>query len=46
MSESDVSACSGAEDREGRWSSRQPQKQTRFAAGVDGRQYPDEKAWR
>ncbi len=44
---SDVSAYSGAEDRDrdrDRRSSRP--KQTRFAAGVDGRRYPSETPWR
>ncbi|KAK3726130.1 hypothetical protein LTR37_000278 [Vermiconidia calcicola] len=40
MSGSDVS---GAEDRDDRRSGR---KKTRFAAGVDGRRYPNESGWR
>ena len=47
MSGSDVSAYSGAEDRDGgRRRSRPNQKQARFAAGVDGRRYPSEAPWR
>ena len=40
---SEISGYSGAEDRNGRNSR---QKHTRFAAGVDGRRYPNETPWR